>query len=172
MESLVLILRALHIVAGVFWVGAAVFYVLFVEPSIKVLGAAGPKFMQEMIGRRKYPLFMNAVSIVTILAGAGLIWITSGMQSAWFSSGPGIGFSLGALVGIAVWFLGFLLLRPRAERMGKLGQEIGKAGGPPTAEQAAEMTRLSAELARIGRIDAILLTIALVLMATARYWNF
>lgn len=172
MDIVIILLRAAHIVAGALWVGAALAYVLFVEPSIAAVGPAGPRFMQEMIGRRKYPLFMNVVAVVTILAGAALLWITSGLTAAWFTSGPGIGFTLGALVGLAVWILGFVMLRPRGSRMGQLGQEIAKAGGPPSAEQAAELGRLNEEMARIGRVDAILLMIALVLMATARYWNF
>jgi hypothetical protein len=56
--------------------------------------------------------------------------------------------------------------------MGQLGKEIGRAGGPPSAAQALEMQTLNQQLASIGRIDAVLLTVALVLMATARYWNF
>jgi len=44
------------------------------------------------------------------------------------------------------------------------------AGGPPTPEQAAELGTLDKEMGSIGRWDAVLLTISLVLMGTARYW--
>lgn len=173
MNALVISLRTIHIVAGVLWVGSAIFYLFFVEPPVKALGTAGPKFMQELIERRRYPLYMNSVSILTVLAGAALLWFSSGgFQPAWFASGPGIGFSFGALVAIVVWFIGFLMIRPRAGRMGKIGQEIGRAGGPPSPAQAAEMQTLNRELASIGRVDALLLTVSLVAMATARYWNF
>ena len=72
MDAVLIVLRFLHIVGGVLWAGSAIFYVLFVEPGVKALGPAGPKFMQELIQARKYPLFMNVVSILTVLAGGAL----------------------------------------------------------------------------------------------------
>jgi hypothetical protein len=173
MNTLILVMRTIHIVAGVLWVGSAIFYLLFVEPGVKALGPAGPKFMQDLVGRLRYPLYMNTVSALTILAGAVLYWFASGgLQTGWLGSGPGVGFTTGSLVGLAVWVLGFVMLKPRAERMGALGAEIGRAGGPPTAAQTAELHKLGEEMSSIGRLDAILLTISLVLMATARYWPF
>jgi hypothetical protein len=56
--------------------------------------------------------------------------------------------------------------------MNALGQAIAAAGGPPSAEQAAEMQRLEAEMHAFERWDVILLTASLVAMATARYWAF
>ena len=173
MDAVLIVLRFLHIVGGVLWAGSAIFYVLFVEPGVKALGPAGPKFMQELIQARKYPLFMNVVSILTVLAGGALYWFSSGgMQWAWVRSGPGIGFTLGSLVALAVWLIGFFYLRPRAERMGALGREIAAAGGPPSTAQAAELQTIGREMSSIGRVDAVLLLISLALMATARYWNF
>lgn len=173
MNTYILLLRTVHILAGVLWVGSAIFYLLFVEPSVKALGAAGPKFLQDLIDRRRYPLYMNAVSALTLLAGLLLYWNTSGgLQLAWVRTGPGMGFTLGSLVALVVYAIGFLLLRPRAERMGQLGQAIGRAGGPPTPAQAAELHKLGEEMTSIGRWDAILLTVSLIAMATARYWAF
>jgi hypothetical protein len=173
MTTYIMVLRTLHIMAGALWVGSAIFYFLFVEPVVKTLGPAGPKFMQDLIDRRRYPLYMNVVSALTVLAGLLLYWNTSGgLQMAWVRTGPGLGFTLGSLVALVVYALGFLMLKPRAERMGQLGQEIGQAGGPPTPVQAAELHKLGEEMTSIGRWDAILLTISLIAMATARYWAF
>lgn len=173
MNGILIVLRTIHIVAGVLWVGSAIFYPLFVEPTVKGLGPAGPKFMQDLIDRRRYPLYMNTVSALTVLAGLALYWMTSGgLQMAWVRTGPGIGFTIGSLVALVVYAIGFFMLKPRAERMGKLGQEIGRAGGPPTPEQAAALHTLGEEMTAIGRWDAILLTVSLIAMATARYWTF
>jgi len=172
-NGILIVLRTIHIVAGVLWVGSAIFYLLFVEPIVKGLGPAGPKFMQDLIDRRRYPLFMNTVSALTILAGLFLYWMASGgLQMAWVLTGPGIGFTFGSLVALVVYAIGFFMLKPRAERMGKLGQDIGRTGGPPTPEQAAELHTLGEEMTAIGRWDAILLTVSLIAMATARYWTF
>lgn len=173
MLVLLILLRIIHIGAGVLWVGSAIFYLLFVEPTVKSLGIVGPKFMQDLIERRRYPLYMNIVSALTVVAGALLYWLSSGgLQWTWIMSGPGLGFTLGSLVALVVYGIGFFMLKPRAERMGELGQAIGKAGGPPAAAQADELRRLGEEMSAIGRVDAVLLTVSLLLMATARYWWF
>jgi uncharacterized membrane protein len=170
-ETILIILRILHILAGVFWVGSAIFYFLFVEPLVKDLGPAGPRFMQGLIERKRYPLYMNVASALTVVAGALLYWNTSGgLQGAWFRTGAGLGFTIGAAIALVVYLIGFLMIRPRAERLGKLGKQIGQSGGPPTAEQAAELGLLSHQMRAIERVDVILLTLALLAMATARYW--
>lgn len=173
MNTYILLLRTIHIFAGVLWVGSAIFYLLFVEPTVKAVGAAGPAFMQTLIERRRYPLFMNLVSALAILAGILLYWTTSGgLRLSWVRTGPGLGFTLGSVVALVVYAIGFFMLKPRSERLGQLGQEIGRAGGPPSAAQTSELHKLNEELAAIGRVDALLLTISLVAMATARYWAF
>ena len=40
MHALQLVLRLVHIVFGVFWVGAAFFLAMFLEPSIRAAGPA------------------------------------------------------------------------------------------------------------------------------------
>ena len=60
--------------------------------------------MQQLIGRQRYPLYMNTVALVTILSGVYLIVVASGgLLPSWFRTGPGLGFTLGAVVGIAVF---------------------------------------------------------------------
>jgi uncharacterized membrane protein len=173
MLVLMILLRLIHIVAGVLWVGAGIFYFLFVVPTVKGLGPAGPKFMQDLVTKRRYPTFMNVSSGLTILAGLLLFWIVSGgLSMAWITSGPGLGFTIGSLAALAAYGVGFFGIRPRVERMNALGQAIAAAGGPPTPEQAAELGRLEKEMHTVERWDMILLMLSLVTMATARYWHF
>lgn len=173
MSILIVLLRLIHIVAGAFWSGAAVAYFLFFGPTAKGLGPAGPQFMQALVGKQRYPVFMNVASMLTILAGLALYWFSSGgLTVAWLISGPGLGFTLGSLAALAAFGVGFVGIRPRAERLGALGSAIAAAGGPPTPEQRAELGRLDAEMHAYERWDVILLVVSLALMATARYWNF
>jgi hypothetical protein len=165
------ILRIVHIISGVLWVGSAVSYFFFVEPTVKGLGTSGPKFMRDFIERRHYPLYMNIVSALTIVAGVLLYWNTSGgLQLVWIKTGTGLGFTIGSLVALVVYLIGFFMIRPRAERLGALGKQIGISGGPPTSEQAIELQQLDHDMRSIERVDVILLTISLLAMATARYW--
>jgi uncharacterized membrane protein len=168
---LIQFLRIIHIVAGSLWVGGAVAYFAFVGPSVKASGPAGGQFMQQFIERRKYPIYMTIASALTILAGVPLYLSASGgLQWSWITSGPGVVFSIGSVVAIVVFFLGTLMIAPRAQRLGVLGKEIGKAGGPPSPTQAAELQQLDRELAQIELADFVLLMIATLTMATARYW--
>jgi uncharacterized membrane protein len=169
--QLLILFRVIHVVAGTLWAGTAIFYFFLVEPAAKTLGATAPRFMQALIEKRRYPLYMNIASALTILAGALLYWNTSGgLQMLWIQSGPGLGFTIGSAAAIAAYLIGFFMIRPRAERLGTLGQQIGMSGGAPNPTQAAELQKLDQEIRSVERIDVILLTISLLMMATARYW--
>lgn len=168
-----IVLRFVHVVASLCWAGGGFINYLFLEPTAKALAPAGIEFIQHMVGKRRFNLFMVVNSSLTVLSGALLVLQAAGGQwLAWLKTGPGLGFALGSLVGIAVYFLGMLGIAPRAAKLGKLGQEIGKAGGPPTPAQVAEMQRLDREMSFLSRIDFWMVALSLALMATARYWLF
>lgn len=167
------ILRIVHIIAGVLWAGAAIAYFFFFKPTVQSIGPAGGQFMQNLIERQRYPLFMKVTSLLTILAGGWLLWNTSGgLNVVWISTGPGLGFTIGAVAAILAYINGIVFLSPRAVRIGALGQQMAAAGGPPAPAQIEEMGRLERELTRVEWWDFILLMISLVTMATARYWLF
>lgn len=85
-------------------------------------------------------------------------------------TGPELGFALGSVAGIAVWAVGTLAVKPRADRMTALGAEIAAAGGPPSPAQGAEMQKIGQALGTFGKVNVTLVTVSMVLMATARYW--
>ena len=102
-----------------------------------------------------------------------MIWQLTGFRLlSYMSSGPGLGFTLGSIAGIVVYFIGMFGINPRAVRLGKLGGQIQAAGGPPTPEQAAELKKLDREMSTLSKIDFILVALSLALMASARYWLF
>src|SRR5262245_3451070 len=97
MDIVMITLRLLHIVFGVFWAGAIFFFVSFLEPSIRESMPEGGKVTQALI-RRGYLNALPGIAAVTILAGFALMWKVSGHFSpGWFSSGTGRALSLGAL---------------------------------------------------------------------------
>lgn len=170
---LLITLRFVHIIAGVLWAGAAVIYLFFIKPSVKAIGPSGPQFMQNLIERRKYPIFMQIVSLLTVICGGILFFYISGkFSTAWMKSGVGLGFTIGSLAALGAFLAGSLGVGPISVRMGALGQQIGKNGGKPTPEQGLMMQSLEKKLVIFEQIDFILLCISLVTMATARYWFF
>jgi uncharacterized membrane protein len=167
------LLRFVHVVAGILWGGAAISYLFFIKPSVTAIGATGPQFMQNLMERRKYPIFMMSTSLLTVLAGAILFWFSSGGFSAtWMASGPGIGFTIGSVASLIGFLAGSIGVGPTSGKMAALGGQIAASGKGPTAEQVAQMETLEKRLNLAEQIDFIMLVIAMLTMATARYWLF
>jgi uncharacterized membrane protein len=165
-----IVLRAIHILAAVFWVGSFYTFFFFIEPSVKELGPTGGQFMAHLAEKKKLPVVIAATAITAIVAGTLLYWRTSdGFNVDWITSATGLGFTVGALAAIIAFALGFIVIKPAIERMGAIGQGIAATGTPPGDEQMAEMQRLGARLVLVGRVDFVLLTVAVIAMATARF---
>jgi len=168
-----IVLRFVHVVASVCWAGGGFIFFLFVEPTAKALAPTGMQFVEHMVTKRRFSVFMVVSSTLTLLSGALLFWQdASGQWLDWMRTGPGLGFTLGSVVGVVVYLIGMFGVNPRALRMAKIGQEIQTAGGPPTPAQGAELQRLDREMSRLGLADFALVALSLALMATARYWLF
>lgn len=170
MDAYVIVLRILHIVAGVFWVGSAAVVTFFLEPAAKELGPAAGPFMGEVSGKRKLPIVISVAGIVNVLAGLLLYWrVSGGLDQAWLTSGPGIGFTVGGIAAIVGLFLGVGFIRPRFARLGAIGAEVQGSGGQPSQAQLQEVQHLNHVLKRLGMTVMSLLTVAVVAMAIARY---
>ena len=91
-------LRLIHILAGAFWVGTAVFTAAFLIPSIRALGPAGGPVMHQIAQVRKLPLYFLGAGVLTVLSGIGLYSKASGgFTNQWMQSGPGMTFGIGAV---------------------------------------------------------------------------
>jgi hypothetical protein len=168
--SLIILLRVIHILAGVFWAGAAIMLAAFLEPTARSLGPDGGKFMQRLTGPMRLTTYILLAAFLNVLSGLWLFWIFSGgFRVQWLTSGPGLSLTIGSLAAIVTFILGLVVTRPTPVRMATLGQEIQSAGGPPKPEQMAEMQALQAKLRNAGRMGAILLVIAITGMSVARY---
>ncbi len=173
MLTYLLVLRFVHIVASVCWAGGGFIFFLFVEPTAKALAPTGIQFVQYMVTKRRFSIFMVISSTLTVLTGALLIWqYASGHWLSYVKTGPGLGFTLGSIFGVVVYFIGMFGVNPRAIRLSKIGQEIQAAGGPPTPAQGAELHKLDREMSALSLADFVLVALSLGLMATARYWVF
>lgn len=162
--------RLIHILAGAFWVGAALFTAFFLLPSLRAVGPAGGAVMEQIAQVRRLPLYMMGAMILTILSGIALYWRDSaGFNGAWMRSGPGITFSIGGLLGIVVAILGMVVITPAAKRLGMLAASMRAGGGPPSPEAMAEMQALQVRTAVLTRAGSLLLILATAAMAVARY---
>lgn len=162
--------RLVHLLAGVFWVGATIFISAFLFPSLRASGPAAGTIMEQIVQVRRLPVFMMTATILTILSGLGLYWRDSGgFTGAWMGSGPGIVFGFGGLVATAAAVLGMAFISPNARRMSALGAQLRAGGGPPAPEVVAEIQALQGRVGRRSALAALLLVVATAAMAVARY---
>ena len=162
-------LRLVHLLGGIFWVGSGPFTNLFLVPALASTGpAAGQVF--AALQRRRLFVVLPVVALLTIAWGVRLMWITSvGFSPAYLASASGRTFVAGAVAAIAAFVLSVAVVRPAAVRAARIGASSAAA-------TEAERVGLAAELARIQRRGALFnlvvfapLVLAAVSMAVGRY---
>lgn len=169
MNTLVVILRFVHIFAGVFWAGAAIMMGAFIAPTIRSTDKSGQAFAQHLLLKTPFNNAIMGSAILSVLAGAVLYWIdSSGFTSEWMSSGPGITFGVGAFFGLVAFVLGGMIGQNNL-KLAKLGASLQ---GPPDEEQLSQIQAIQKKLASIGPSQLISIILATVLMAVARYVHF
>jgi uncharacterized membrane protein len=168
--GILLVLRLVHIVLGVFWVGAAVFLAFLLVPALRATGPSGGAVMQRLT-EMKMHLWLMAASILTVLSGFGLYWHDSAgfTSKAWLASGPGRTFGLGAILALVGIAIGMAVNSPAARQLGVLMATVQAAGRPPSPNEVAIVQRLQDRLAKGGTATAVLLILAAAAMAAARY---
>lgn len=170
MVWLLTVLRLFHIFSGVFWAGSAISLICFIEPAVRAAGPAGATFFERLWQHTRMLFFMNMASLLTALTGLMLYWIVSnGNPLAYIGTGIGVGFTLGSAAGLIEFLNGILVMGPTSAKIGVLGAQLQTAGGPPTSMQLQEMGMLQKRLDQGGKHGAILLALAVIGMAVARY---
>ena len=170
-DASMVILRVVHIVTGVIWVGSLFVVVVFVQPSAAALGPAGAPFMSELRRRRFVDVvFIDAV--FTVVAGAFLYWRdwhTYASFGDWIGSSFGASLTVGALLAIAGLGVAASLTRPTIGRLVSFGKQVAESGGPPPPETAVRIGALQRRLVSAERVSFSLVLLAVVAMASARY---
>lgn len=168
MESLRIALRLVHIVSGISWVGAAFFLTLFLEPTVRKVGAAGGQVMEQLVSGTPFMKYMIIGSLLTVATGVTLYGLDVGLGLSWVTSREGLTFTIGSLAGLGAYATGAFAIGPLTGRIGALGRQMATAGGPPSPLQLGEMASLQARATRFGRLELILMAISIVGMAGAR----
>ena len=164
-----LVLRLVHVLGGVFWVGTALFMSLFLAPA---LATAGPSAGQVLgtLRRRGLMTYLPLAAVLTIASGARLMWITSGgLSSAYFASATGRTLAAAGAAAVVAFLVGILVGRPAGTRAGQLTGSLASA----PAERRAAIERELATLRRRGEIASAVVVLLLLFgaagMAVARY---
>src|SRR5262245_47576558 len=154
---MMLVLRFLHIMSGVFWVGGSLFAARFLLPSLKAAGPAAGPILAEL-GKRRMPVAMMGASLVNVASGIWMMMIDSGgAPGAWMGTPMGRTLGIGGGLALLAVILGMTVVMPTNAKMARLSAAAKQRGGPPTPQEAAELERLQARLAAIAMIVSALL---------------
>lgn len=162
---LVGILTWIHVFSVVGWFGAALLFLMVIEPSIPKLS---PQASSELV-LKVFPRFVRYVQVFATLAlvfGVALaLAISDGNFLLFgFGSGWGLDVTLGGSFGVVTYLLVFLLLAPSVTSLARMVAQLQQnPGQPPPPEFHAVQERL-----RYGAPSAVvLLSMAMVFMVAA-----
>jgi hypothetical protein len=166
---LLLVMRLVHILLGVFWAGTMIFSAVFLFPAVRDAGPDGAK-VAAGLARRRFLAIMPVVAGLNILSGFWLFWrVSGGFQPSFMHSATGMAFGLGGAAAIAAFVIGVSIVRPAMQRAGVLAEAAARAPAAERDTQLAVAQGLRLRAASAGQVVAVLLVLAVAAMALARY---
>ena len=166
---LFLTVRVLHVLLAALWIGAGVFFTLFLGPAVGDAGPAGGQVMSSL-GRRGFLTYMAAVPGTTVLTGLYLYWrFTGGFDTAVMATHAGMAFGIGGLFGIIGLVIGGSVIGRCSRALLDLGAKMPSLPPAERGAAAQEMARLTARVDTGGKVVAVLTTVAIALMALGHY---
>ena len=170
MHAEFLVLRLVHIVSGVFWIGGGLYTFFFLGPALASTPAVMGQVMTALQKRRVFTAQQIAAGLV-LLSGIRLLMIDSaGFSGSYFATGTGKTFGIAGVFAIIAAVFNFGVARPTMERAVRVGAALASAA------DAGEKARLTQELDRLRKRGAMAGMLAVTFgilaasgMAVARY---
>jgi uncharacterized membrane protein len=165
---LVVWLRLVHIVAGIFWVGATLAIAAFLLPTARVVGAEGQRFVGRVMQRLGPAL--GIAMLLTVVSGFIIYGrLSAGFNRAWVTSRPGLALGAGAVAALLAVVIGAAVTGPTNVRLAKLRKSLASAGPEAATRDASRVAALQARVERATLVTAALLLCCAAAMAVARY---
>jgi uncharacterized membrane protein len=153
--TLILLARAIHILAGVYWAGAMFVFAGSILPAMRNGGGPALVPVMKQLGMRS-----GIAAILTILAG---IYLFAALHAQDDSVG-GTVLGIGALAAILAFLVAFFVNMPAGRKLGQLN-----ANPPADPQQRAQQAAaLQSRIALGARLIAALIGIAVLCMAVFR----
>ena len=165
MDAEIVILRLLHIVPGTAWVGSALFLAFVLQPALAKTGPPHAAALMENI-LKPMLIILHGSAIMTIVFGVimafrvrdplfDFLWSTNWGTMIW------LGF-LFAVVGYAMGIVAGIINK----KMADIGASLQ---GPPTPEQATDMTQYRDRAILLAKIASLLVVASVVSMVLAQH---
>jgi uncharacterized membrane protein len=165
-----LVLRLVHVIGGIFWVGSLMYTSFFLVPIVRSSPAVAGQVMAGLQKRRLF-VVLPTVALLTMASGIRLLMIASaGFSDSYLSSNTGRAFSVGAGAAIIAFLISMFVSRPAFVHAGKLGASLTTTTDEGGRQRiTAEMQRLNGRAAIANTVVLVLLLLTAASMATARY---
>ena len=161
------ITRLVHIISGSFWVGAAIYLAVLLEPRIR---SGSAELERQLLRRtsRLNSLWITSAATLTIVSGFALISMTPGRSMSDLGQ-PGWGTMI--LIGLMVSLAAFFISGFAGMATAKLRRafESADAGATTTPESERQLATFRRRLASLGYLNAVLVVVAVGSMAIARF---
>ncbi len=169
MSTELIVLRLVHVLGGIFWVGGGIYSSVFVMPAVATLGPAAAPFVGELQRRQLFTV-LPIVAVLTMVSGVRLCWIVSGgFPASYFETASGFTYAAAGAASLVGFLIAMFISRPASQRLGALSASLPSLAGPSRDAAAAEIARLQ-QRASVGTAAAVwLLTLSAIGMAVARY---
>jgi hypothetical protein len=132
------------------------------------------RLLHVLVKERKVPNVITGLAATTVVAG-WIMWLRDmnlkPSLGDWLASHYGFVLTIRAVLATIAFFLGYFGVGKNVERLVDLSDEVAASGGPPSPEQQTAIQHIGAELEKPGKLDLILLLLAVVAMATAQTGN-
>lgn len=164
------IMRSLHILGGVIWVGTIFVMAFFIQPAMRAAGSASEKFGAALGKHTKIGVILPIASGLNLLTGL-MMYLGQAVPlgGRWITTPAGMVLTIGGLSALVAFFGPGLAMGRVQKRLGALGQEIAAAGEPPTEGKLAELKRLQSQVGSLYGVMAVLLIITVLCMSIFRY---
>lgn len=164
-----ILLRLVHVLAAIFWLGSGIVSTFFLVPVLSAAGPAGGAVMQGLRNRGLMTAVLVA-AMLTMLTGARLYAkVSDGFSAAYIATPMGRTLGVAGILAAVAFALAMLLGRPAQIRAGELAVGLRSAS---EAERPALERQIGALRKRGGiasMISLALLSLSAAGMAVARY---
>ena len=161
--ALIVLARAIHVIAGVAWAGATFVLATVVVPMGNRYSAEGAGRWTGMIAGKVGPM-SGIAALLTVASGVYLFAVLHPQDS----SASGLVLKCGAAAALLSLAIGFLLGRPTGIALGRLNEQRATTAAP-AADLLERMAKLRRRAALSSRLAAALLGVAVLSMAVFRY---
>ena len=168
-DTLAWVIRFVHILSGVLWVGGSMLWGMVIAPN--VLQRGPPPLRRPFLEAALKPFtrVMILSGALTIVSGFWVMGVLVGFSniSDVFQQAPyGVALGVGALLAILMYAEGLLVIKPTGEKLLATMQTV-PPGQPPSEATQKELAALGKKIGTASMLNLLMGTIALGAMAWA-----